>query len=81
MLPTPTPTTIPVSIAGHVFTFRRLTWRDDMRFHIVRKTQPKMSLLAYALAEVDGRRVDNLTTAGKLVGGLPLPVRERLVVL
>ena len=81
MLPTPTPETIPVTIAGHVFLFRRLTWRDDLRFQALRSKDPKLSLLAYALAQVDNHLVGSLEVAQRLVMKYPKPVRERLVIL
>jgi hypothetical protein len=81
MLPTPTPETISVTIAGHVFTFRRLTWRDDLRFQALRSKDPKLSLLAYAMVSVDERPVGSLATGQKLVMKYPKPVRERLVIL
>ena len=81
MLPTPEPQTIPVTIAGHVFLFRRLTWRDDLRFQALRAKEPKLSLLSYALVSVDQRPVGSLAVAQKLVMKYPKPVRERLVIL
>jgi hypothetical protein len=81
MLPAPVPEIIPISIAKHVFTFRRLTWRDDMRFHLLHEKDPKLTLLAYAMVGVDGKRVASLQDAQRMVMGLPKPVRERLVIL
>ena len=80
MLPTPTPEHIPIQIAGHVFVFRRLTWRDEMAFHEMHTTRPKLSQLAYATLTVDDRPL-RLEDADRLISSLPRPVRERLVVL
>lgn len=81
MLPAPTPETIPIAIAGHAFLFRRLTWRDDLRFQELRAKDPKLNLLAFAMVSVDGRPVGTLAVAQRLVLKYPKPVRERLVIL
>jgi hypothetical protein len=80
-LPPALPATVPITIAGHVFIFRRMTWRDDMRFMELQKKDPLLSLLAYAMVEADGRPIGGLAVARKIIMGIPRPVRSRLTVL
>ncbi len=76
----PTPTDVSVSIGGHVFLFRRMTWRDEMELFRRRKDTPDLHLLSFALTSVDGRAVAP-ADAATLVMGLPRLVRDRILIL
>ena len=71
---------ITIEIAGHRFDFRRLTWRDEMRFHAMHQKHERLSQLSFAMVSVDSRPL-RMQDAHRLVQSLPRPVRERLVIL
>lgn len=73
------PTDVTVTMAGHVFVFRRLTWRDDIRLYLIRQGDPDLHLLSFALTSVDGKPVD-VSAASAMIAALPRPVRERLII-
>ena len=59
-------------MAGRKFTFRRLSWRDEVEFQKMRSTNPAFHILAFALSHVDGRTVRS-EDALRLVTALPRP--------
>ncbi len=59
-------------MAGRKFTFRRLSWRDEVEFQKMRSTNPTFHILAFALSHVDGRTV-RPEDAFRLVTALPRP--------
>jgi len=71
MLP-PVKDVIELDLKGHLFKFKRLTWKDT-----INQPRNRTELLAFTLQEVSGLPVDY--QAGlKLIGQLPIPIQERI---
>lgn len=79
MLPPPGKSEVDLTLAGHKFTFRRLTWREEVEFSQRSGGTGRQAYIANALTTVDGKTVD-YESALKMLRTLPRPIYERVVV-
>jgi hypothetical protein len=79
MLPPPGKSEVDLPLAGHKFTFRRLTWREEVEFSQRSGGTGRQAYIANALTTVDGKTVD-YESALKMLRTLPRPIYERVVV-
>lgn len=79
MLPPPETSEVSLPLAGHKFTFRRLTWREEVIFSQKTGETGRQAYIANALTTVDGKTVQ-FDDAVKILRTLPRPIYERVVV-
>jgi hypothetical protein len=79
MLPPPGKSEVDLPLAGHKFTFRRLTWREEIEFSQRSGTTGRQAYIANALTTVDGKTL-GYDDALKMLRTLPRPIYERVVV-
>jgi hypothetical protein len=77
MLPPPGNSEVLLTLAGHKFTFRRLTWREEIEFSQRTGESGRLVYVANAMTTVDGKRIQ-FEDALKLLKTLPTPIRERV---
>lgn len=79
MLPPPNKSKVEVSLADHVFTFRRLDWREEIHFSQQAGVTGRQAYIANALTAVDGKAV-TYDQSLALLKTLPRPIYERVVI-
>jgi len=70
---------ITLPLAGHVFAFRRLTWKEEIGFAKTAVNPSRLDYAAFALGTVDGKHVTYQDSI-RLLRGLPRPIQERVVI-
>lgn len=79
-LPSPPADVVNLTLVGRVFTFRRLTWRDEILFAQQNPSATRLDYAIHALLRVD----DHVVTpdqARVILEALPKPLSARVVVL
>lgn len=79
MLPPVGKSEVEVTLAGHTFVFRRLSWREEVEFSQRTGATGRQAYIANALTTVDGKTL-GFDDALKLLRTLPRPIYERVVV-
>ena len=72
-------TPIGLNLKDHKFTFRRLTWREEVVFARKLVKPRRIDYVAYAMANVD-EKVVTYEQAILLLTNLPRPISERVVI-
>ena len=70
---------IELTLAGHTFRFKRLTWRDEVRFSLKHPEATRKSYTAMAMTTVDGIPAtyeQSLT----ILEALPRPICDRVII-
>ena len=79
MLPKVPATSIQLTLAGHTFTFRRLSWRDEVKFSLGTAHPTRLDYCAWAMDSVDSKPI-GYSDALTLLQRLPKPIQDRVVV-
>lgn len=79
-LPSPPAGVVNLTLVGRVFTFRRLTWRDEILFAQQNPSATRLDYAIHALQRVDDQQVTP-QQARVILEALPKPISARVVVL
>jgi len=69
---------VDVKFANYRFRFRQLHWREDFNIKFPPKKDPFKVILANALEEVSGLKINSLEEAYKVVDAIPPAISTRL---
>lgn len=78
-LPTPTTLEVGLTLLGHRYVFRRMSWREEIRLSLDSPTSTRMDYVIRALKSVDEKSLTP-EQSSKLIMALPKPVRERVAI-
>lgn len=71
---------VKIQLAQYQFTFRRLLWKEEFGLKPGKK-DPRRVLLATALVDISGLKVNDLKEALRVIAEIPRPILERVYVI
>jgi hypothetical protein len=72
---------IEVKLLKYVFRFKSLNWRDEFTLKFDPKKDRMRTILANALVEVSGLKINTVEDAWKVIAPLPDPIVSRVFVI
>lgn len=73
--------TVEVKLLKYVFRFKPLVWRDDFTMKFDPKKDRMRTILANALVEVSGLKINTVDEAWEVIAPLPDPIVSRVFVI
>jgi hypothetical protein len=70
--------TVEVKVLKYKFRFRPIHWREDFSIKSDPKVDRRRQVLAHALVEVSGLKVNNIAEATKVLAAIPISIIDRI---
>ena len=72
---------VEIKVLQYVFHFRQLSWREEAAIKFGKDDDRARVVLAHALVDVSGLKVDSVAAAEKVLRAIPKTVIQRMIVL
>lgn len=72
---------VEINILQYTFRFRQLTWREEAAIKFAKNDDRARVVLAHALVEVSGLKVDSVVAAEKVLRPIPKTVIHRMIIM
>ena len=74
----PSPQFVDVTLLKYQYRFKRLYWREELNIKIDKGLDPVRVVLAYALQEVSGLKINSPEEGARVINAIPEAIKERV---